>query len=38
MEQLVEVQGRYIVELKRVWDDHKELYASGRTKELTIVA
>ncbi|KAL8284227.1 hypothetical protein RQP46_004976 [Phenoliferia psychrophenolica] len=38
MEQLEEVQGRYIVELKRVWDDHKELYASGRTKELTIVA
>ncbi|KAM0755391.1 diacylglycerol acyltransferase [Meredithblackwellia eburnea MCA 4105] len=38
MEQMEEVQGRYIVELKRIWDDHKELYATGRTKELTIVA
>ncbi|KAK4692458.1 hypothetical protein P7C70_g9122, partial [Phenoliferia sp. Uapishka_3] len=38
MEQMEEVQSRYIIELKRIWDDHKELYASGRIKELTIVA
>ena len=57
MEEMEEVQGRYIVELKRrvsflfrsltladdrivgrIWDDHKEIYALGRTKELTIIA
>ena len=35
--QLEEVQMRYIEELMRVWDDHKDLYAPNRTKELTLI-
>ncbi|GJN92241.1 hypothetical protein Rhopal_005271-T1 [Rhodotorula paludigena] len=35
---LDEVQGRYIEELKRIWEDYKEVYAKSRTKELTIIA
>nr|AIM47579.1 diacylglycerol acyltransferase [Rhodotorula diobovata] len=35
---LEEVQDRYIAELKRIWEDYKEVYAKSRTKELTIIA
>nr|BBA16946.1 diacylgycerol acyltransferase isoform 2 [Rhodosporidiobolus fluvialis] len=35
---LDEVQQRYITELKRIWEDYKEVYAKSRTKELNIIA
>ncbi|KAI5478556.1 diacylglycerol acyltransferase [Pseudohyphozyma bogoriensis] len=38
IEELQEVQTRYIVELQRIWDNHKELYASGRTRDMMIIA
>ncbi|KAK4055277.1 diacylglycerol O-acyltransferase 1 [Microbotryomycetes sp. JL201] len=38
MTQLEEVQAQYIVELKKIWDQYKELYATGRKGELTIIA
>ncbi|GAA5945040.1 hypothetical protein JCM1841_004513 [Sporobolomyces salmonicolor] len=37
-EELDEVQGRYIAELKRIWEEYKEVYAKSRTRELTIIA
>ncbi|ORY69268.1 diacylglycerol acyltransferase [Leucosporidium creatinivorum] len=38
MSQMEEVQAQYIVELKRIWDEYKDLHAQGRTRELTIIA
>ncbi|GAA5951305.1 hypothetical protein JCM10213_007626 [Rhodosporidiobolus nylandii] len=35
---LDEVQKRYIAELKRIWEDYKDVYAKSRTRELNIVA
>ncbi|GAA6032011.1 hypothetical protein JCM8097_003387 [Rhodosporidiobolus ruineniae] len=35
---LEEVQQRYITELKRIWEDYKDVHAKSRTKELTIIA
>ncbi|GAA5844974.1 hypothetical protein JCM11251_003169 [Rhodosporidiobolus azoricus] len=35
---LDEVQQRYIAELKRIWEDYKEVYAKSRTRELNIIA
>ncbi|BGP44582.1 diacylglycerol O-acyltransferase 1 [Rhodotorula kratochvilovae] len=35
---LEEVQDRYIAELKRIWEEHKEMFAKSRTKELRIIA
>ncbi|WVQ81125.1 hypothetical protein IAT38_003247 [Cryptococcus sp. DSM 104549] len=32
-----ELQRQYITELTRIWDRYKDLYARGRTKELTFV-
>ncbi|BGP52604.1 hypothetical protein JCM8202_004869 [Rhodotorula sphaerocarpa] len=36
--ELDEVQGRYIAELKSIWENYKEIYAKSRTKELSIIA
>ncbi|KIR40270.1 2-acylglycerol O-acyltransferase 2 [Cryptococcus deuterogattii 99/473] len=36
-EKVQELQGKYIAELTRIWDKYKDLYARGRTKELTLV-
>ncbi|GAA5923466.1 diacylglycerol O-acyltransferase [Sporobolomyces koalae] len=37
-EMLEEVQGRYIAELKTIWENYKDAYAKSRTRELTIIA
>lgn len=37
LEDLQEVQNRYIDELMAIWDTYKNLYASNRTRELTLV-
>ncbi|GAA6064023.1 hypothetical protein JCM10212_004255 [Sporobolomyces blumeae] len=37
-EMLDEVQGRYIAELKHIWEQYKDAYAKSRTRELTIIA
>nr|XP_031861443.1 uncharacterized protein CI109_003047 [Kwoniella shandongensis]KAA5528515.1 hypothetical protein CI109_003047 [Kwoniella shandongensis] len=36
-EYIQEVQRQYIDELMRIWDKYKDLYAKGRTRELTLV-
>ncbi|WVO15538.1 hypothetical protein L204_103197 [Cryptococcus depauperatus] len=36
-EKVQELQLKYIAELTRIWDKYKDLYARGRTKELTFV-
>ncbi|WVW79500.1 hypothetical protein I302_101469 [Kwoniella bestiolae CBS 10118] len=36
-EHVQEMQQLYIEELMRIWDRYKDLYARGRTKELTLV-
>ncbi|WRT69199.1 uncharacterized protein IL334_006183 [Kwoniella shivajii] len=36
-EAIQETQQLYIEELMRIWDKYKDLYARGRTKELTLV-
>nr|XP_018259311.1 2-acylglycerol O-acyltransferase 2 [Kwoniella dejecticola CBS 10117]OBR81469.1 2-acylglycerol O-acyltransferase 2 [Kwoniella dejecticola CBS 10117] len=36
-EYVQEMQQQYIEELMRIWDRYKDLYARGRTKELTLV-
>ena len=36
-EYLDEVHGRYVKELQRLWDDHKDTFAPHRQEELTIV-
>nr|XP_019009960.1 2-acylglycerol O-acyltransferase 2 [Kwoniella pini CBS 10737]OCF48741.1 2-acylglycerol O-acyltransferase 2 [Kwoniella pini CBS 10737] len=36
-EYVQELQHQYIEELMRIWDRYKDLYARGRTKELTLV-
>ncbi|KAK8844118.1 hypothetical protein IAR55_006912 [Kwoniella newhampshirensis] len=36
-EVIQEVQQQYIDELMRIWDKYKDLYAKGRTRELTLV-
>ncbi|GAA95254.1 uncharacterized protein L969DRAFT_101477 [Mixia osmundae IAM 14324] len=38
IEELYEVQGRYIEELTRIWDDYKDIYAPHRKRELSIVS
>jgi len=37
MAQMQDVQQRYIAELTRIWDTHKDTYAVGRKRELSIV-
>lgn len=32
------IQVRYVAELQKIWDDHKDQYAVGRKGELRIVA
>lgn len=36
-EEVQEVHGRYIEELVRIWDKYKDLYATNRSRELSIV-
>lgn len=36
-EQLREVQEKYIKELYNIWDEYKDIYATNRVRELTLV-